>query len=380
MKSIKIRMRSGWGWLLLGAVVALGAAACGEKGQASEAGAGRPGGGEGRVTSVYVAPVEIGTIARRVTVSGVVEPIRTIGINSQLSGALVSVDAEEGVVVREGAVLARLDDRELRAQLASAEAALEVAESTYRRAERLRERSVITEAEFERDRAAYVAAQAQRDQIRTRIEYATIRAPGAGIVTQKNVEAGDIVAPQTRLFTLADVSTMVVRVQVSELDVVELSPGDAASVILDAYPGQIMEGRIRRVFPSADPTTRLVPVEVALQGEGATRARPGFLARVTLALGTREGVPMVPASAIVGDGGANSVFIVRDGIALRRGVVTGMTSEGRVEIVSGIEPGELVVTAGNTMLRDGAAVRIIQRGAAAQGELSASLTATGGDR
>ena len=214
-------------------------------------------------------------------------------------------------------------------------------------------------AEFDRDRAALAVATAQLEQLRTRVEFATIRAPIAGVVTEKRVETGDVVGPQSRLFSLADISTMVVRVQVSELDVVELAAGDAVEVMLDAVPGRTLNGRIRRVFPGADPASRLVPVEVALAARDAQLARPGFLARVRFALDARQGVLLVPASAVIGGAGDQAAFVVEENRAVRRPVRTGLSSEGRVEIVEGLEPGELVIVAGGSGLRDGSEVRIV---------------------
>lgn len=359
-RPVKFASRSWTRAVLLTAAIAT-TAACGEKEPAAQQVS--PGQRRGaRVAVVEVAPVEVGSIARRVTVSGVVEPIRVVGINSQAAGAILAVGAQEGDVVRAGTVLARLDDRELRAQVASAEATHEMAKANYDRAARLRERQVITAAEYDRDRTALAAAEAQLQQLQTRLDYTTIRAPINGLVTDKKIETGDIIGNQARLFTLADIDTMVVRVQVSELDVVQLRPGDAASVLLDAFPGQPLAGRIRRIFPTADPSTRLVPVEVALRQEGQLVARAGFLARIELALGNRENVLLVPASAIVGDAGSAAVFIVEDGTAFRRMVRTGLNSEGRVEILSGIKEGDPVVIAGNNGLRDGAQVRIVGLG------------------
>lgn len=364
--------------VLIAAAIVTTAAACGkDEPAAQQAGAGQR--RAGRVAVVEVAPVEVGNIARRITVSGVVEPIRTVGINSQSAGALLSVEAEEGDFVRAGTILARIDDRELRAQLASAEAAYEMARANFERAERLRERQVITAAEYDRDRTALAAAEAQLQQLRTRLDYTTIRAPITGVVTEKRVETGDIIGNQTRLFTIAYVDTMVVRVQVSELDVVQLRPGDPASVLLDAYPGQPLTGRIRRIFPAADPTTRLVPVEVALEQNDQRLARAGFLARVELALGTRENVLLVPASAIVSDVGSSAVFVVEDGTAHRRVVRTGLNSEGRIEILSGVEEGDPVVIAGNNGLRDGAQVRIVGLGGTVIEDTGAQRTPANGD-
>lgn len=359
----------------LALAAALALAGCGGGGEAAPVGqqgggpGGRPGGDQ--PAPVETAPVEVGAIARNVSVSGVVEPLRSIGVNSQVAGALRAVHVEEGNAVRSGAVIAQMDDRELAAQVASAEASFNVARTTFERSEQLRDRQVITLAEYERDRAAFEATRAQLEQLRTRRGYATIRAPVSGVVTEKHVETGDAVGVQTPLFTIADLSTVVVRVQVSELDVVQLRPGDPAEVMLDAFPGQTLSGRIRRVFPSADPSTRLVPVEVALEGEGARIARPGFLARVTFALSPREGARLVPASALVGGTGAEAVFVVQEGRAQRRPVQTGLTSAGRVEILNGLEPGDRVVVTGGNALRDGAQVREVNR----SGALPASDTA-----
>jgi membrane fusion protein, multidrug efflux system len=287
--------------------------------------------------------------------------VRSIGVNSQLSGAVNVVVVQEGDLVRQGAVLARMDARELTAQLASAQAQFEVTKAAYERAEQLRERRVITLPEYERERTAYAAAMAQVDQLRTRIGFATVTSPVTGVVTEKRVESGDIVGNQARLFTVADVSSLVARVGVSELDVVELSQGDAVTITLDAFPGTALRGSIRRIFPVADPTTRLVPVEVVFDGASARVARPGFLARVTFDLATSEDVLLLPVAAVLGAQGAQSVFVINEGAAARRTVTTGLTSQGRIEIVSGLSEGDEVVVAGNNTLREGMAVRVAGR-------------------
>jgi membrane fusion protein, multidrug efflux system len=320
---------------------------------------GGPGGGGGRVAAVEVQPVARGRIARQVTVSGIIEPVRSVGVNSQLGGSLNSVAVQEGDVVRRGTVLARMDDRELRAQYAAAEANFQVAEAAFQRAEQLRERRVITLPEYERDRTAYAAARAQLDQLRTRLGYATVTAPVNGVITEKHVEAGDVVGNQSRLFTIADVSELVVRAGVSELDVVELDQGDVVSITLDAFPNRTLRGRIRRIFPSGDPTTRLVPVEVVFDTESARIARPGFLARITFDLATSENVLLLPVAAVIGGQGAQAVFVVENETAIRRTVTTGLVSQGRIEIISGLTEGEPVVVVGNATLRDGMGVRTV---------------------
>jgi membrane fusion protein, multidrug efflux system len=357
--------------LVLG--MTLGIMACGQGDAAPQAGTpqaggGRPGGGGpgggfgrggGGPVAVETDTIIVGEIARQVSVSGTVSPIRTVGVNAQLAGALLAVLVQEGDTVAEGRVLARIDDRELQAQLRSAEAAFEVASSALERAEQLRERQVITQPEYERDRTAFEAARAQRDQLLTRVGFAEVRSPIRGVITEKVVEAGDVVGTNSRLFALADVSTMVVRVAVSELDVVEIAPGQEVDVRFDAYPGETVVGRVRRVFPSADPSTRLVPVEVALEGGEARRmARPGFLARVTFALDPHPGALLAPAMAVVSRTGGQGIFVVgSENTVAFRSVTTGASQDGRVELLTGVQVGDRVVVAGASDLRDGGQIR-----------------------
>ena len=346
------------GYAAFAGLMAVVAFACGgDEHAASRPGGGGPGGGPPSARGA-TAPLEEGSIAREIELSGVVEPIRTVSVNSQLATTVNAVYAEEGDRVSSGAVLARLEGADLTANLESARAALDAARAAFERAEQLREREVITLPEYERDRTALAAAEAVHRQLQTRVGYATIRSPISGVVTAKHVEAGDVVGSQTPLFEVADISTLVVPIGVSELDVGQLAAGDTVTVSLDAFPDRPLGGRIRRVFPSADPTTRLVTVEVAL--ESGSQARPGYLARVELRLDARDDVLLVPASAILtGSSGEESTFVVEDGKAFRREVESGLVSQGRVEVVRGLNRGETVVVEGGTSLREGAAVRTV---------------------
>ena len=329
-------------------------------------GGGGFGGGPGGFNRAPTGPVAIevsvikrGAVAREATVAGVLAPVRSIGVNAQTGGALLSVRVEEGDVVREGQVLAEIDSRELRAQVRSAEASLALAKSTSERSASLYKDKVVTTAEYERDQANLAAAQATLDALKTRLGYALVRAPSAGVITEKRNEAGDVVGSQSRLFTIADVSTLVVRVQVSELDVAGLSIGQRADVTVDAVAATSFTGTIRRIFPAADSVTRMVPVEVGLSGAAVKQLRPGYLARVTVKLGERQDLLLAPVSAVVGARDARAVYIKTGDKVERRPVRIGQTSGNNVEIHEGLAIGDTVVSVGAEQLRDGAQVRIV---------------------
>lgn len=308
-----------------------------------------------------VVPVTARDLARAVVVTGPVEPVRSIGVNSLLAGTVMSVPAQEGDRVQAGQLLAELDGRETRAQSERAEAVLANAKATFERNEQLHATRIITDAEFLQSRAAFDVAKSDAELWRTRLAFTRITAPSPGVVTAKHVEAGSAVSPNQRVFDLADVSLLVVKVQLSELDVVHVRPGAEVDVVLDAYPGQHVGGRVRRVFPSADAESRLLPVEVALARLPAgVTARPGFLARVTFQLDRRRGALVVPAAAVgVGEEG-EFVYVVEGDSLLRRPIDLGITAEGLVEVTKGLASGERVVISGHTNLRPGSRVRVTE--------------------
>jgi RND family efflux transporter MFP subunit len=324
--------------------------------------AGRSGGRGGpsdRPTNVEIEVVKRGSVSRNSIIAGMLEPIRTVGVNAQLSGILLSLKAEEGHRVRQGDVLAEIDARELEAQARSAEANLKFAQSTMERSEQLFKQQIMTLAEVERDRTAFESAKATSEQLTTRLGYARVRAPISGIITEKRIEAGDIVSSSTRLFSVADVSTLVTRIQVSELEVSTLRAGDIVPLTVDALGGQRVEGRIRRVFPAADSATRLVPVEVALSGRQLEGLRPGYTVRATLSLDKRDNALLVPSRAVSGPAGARAVYLVKGGVVERRAVRVGSDMAGLSEILDGVSEGDSVITSGTSMIREGAKAKVV---------------------
>jgi membrane fusion protein (multidrug efflux system) len=359
---------------LAGLLIACGSEAGGRAAATQSAGRGgapRGGGGPGgrgglgrgfppdRPIPVEVVTVARGTVSRTATIAGILEPVRRVGVNAQLAGVLLSIRAEEGTRVRRGQPLAEMDTRELEAQERSAEASFRLAEANFKRSDQLFAQKIITAVEFDRDRAAYEAARATLDGLRTRIGYARIVAPLDGIVTEKRVEAGDVLTNNTRLFTIADVSMLVTRLLVSELEVRSLLAGDTVPMTVDALGGQRVLGRIRRVFPAADTATRLVPVEVALTGQSLRHLKPGYTVRATFHLDERTDALLVPSRAVSGPMGSRAVFLISAGKIARRAVSVGPDLDGRTEVFDGLQEGDSVIVSGGSMLREGALARAV---------------------
>lgn len=348
-------------------LILLALAACGTDTASSATpgggGSGSPGGnrgpGGGQPSPVEVAVVERATLARTSLVTGQLSPLRVIGVNSQVGGALLKVNVEEGSRVAEGTVLAEMDARELDAQLRAARANLTVARTVAERSAQLRDAQVVTQAEFERDQAALAAAEASVAQLETRRGFTVIRSPIAGVVTQRFAQTGDVVGGSARLFTVADLNTLVTQLPVSELEVPLLREGATVDVRVDAL-GRDVPGRIRRIFPAVDSVSRLVPVEVAITGAQQAGLRPGYSVRVTLRLDERNDALVIPTRAVVGAAGSQSVYVIREGRAERRRVRVSADLDGKMEVFEGLAAGDTVITTGNALLRDGATVRIVE--------------------
>ncbi len=292
-------------------------------------------------------------------ISGMLEPIRIVGVNAQVGGVLLSASVEEGNRVAVGQDVAEIDARELEAQLRSAEASLAFAAATFERSEKLFKQQIMTAAEYDRDRAAFESAKASTDQLKTRVGFSKVVAPIGGMITEKRFEAGDVVSAQTRLYTVADVSTLVTLVRVSELEVAALKVGDRVPVTIDALGGESFAGRIRRIFPTADSATRLVPVEVALAADSRGRLRPGYSVRATFALDRRDNALLVPSRAVSGPAGARAVFVVSGGTISRKSVRVGEDVGGSTEVLDGLVEGDSVIVSGTSQLREGAKANIV---------------------
>lgn len=311
------------------------------------------------VAAVEVAPRDL---SRRVRLSGTLEPLSLSRVSSQASTRVNEVRVEEGDPVVRGDVLATLDVAEQRAELERARALLDNARARYDRDRQLYQRQLLAEADYQARRAELRVASADVQLWETRVEFGTVRANIDGVVTGRYVEPGDGVSANQLLFSLADLSSLVLRIGVSELDAVHLAPGTAATVTVDAVPGGVVPAQVRRVFPSADPESRLMTVEVSLDSD-ATPAllRPGFLARVELLVDARPDTIAVPSHVLGDDAdGQRYVFVINDHHLVWRAVQPGIARRGWTEIIGGLSPGEAVLAINPMTFAEGDRVRIVQ--------------------
>jgi RND family efflux transporter MFP subunit len=335
-------------------VALLLAAACNRGEEAPEAAVTPPPVTVGSESAAIARTEEIRTGPR---ISGQLSAERDATVRAEVGGSLVATAYEEGQQVRKGAVLARIEARDLSEAVASAQAgmrsaenALKVGESELRRTESLVSGGALAQRDLEIARNALASAQSQLAAARARYATAqaqlsdtTVRSPISGVVSDKAVNTGDVVTPGTPLYTVIDPSSMRLEASVPSERIGELRVGQPVQFTVRGYEGQKFEGRIERISPAADPATRQVPIFVTIPNSGG-RLISGLFAEGRVETRIHRGL-VVPDTAVDSSGTSPAVTRVRDGKAERVEVKLGLrdTDTERVEVVSGLAEGDVLL-------------------------------------
>ncbi len=310
------------------------------------------------IPRVEVAPIEYRSLSNRLSSSGTISAKNEVKITAQTDGKIEELTVEEGSVVREGQILIKLDATIADAQYREAEASLRESRQNYERAQQLFERRLISDQEYLTLQTRMQIAESRYQYQHAILEYTTIRAPISGVITFRGVDRGDVATIREHVLTITNLDHLVILVHVSELDIPHLSIGDRVAVQVDALRGSEFDGVIRRIFPVANPDTRLVPVEVELTSRDS-RLFPGMFARAAFQTERRERTLAVPVSAVLTNPrGGNFIYIVNDSTAHYREIKPGLRTERFIEIMEGVSEHEKVVVAGAGSLTDGMPVRI----------------------
>ncbi|MFA5240067.1 MAG: efflux RND transporter periplasmic adaptor subunit [Phycisphaerae bacterium] len=333
-------------------------------------------------TTLKVITQSIGTatLDERISVTGSFEPLVSVEIVPEVSGQLQQLRLADGtpldvgVVVKEGEVIAVINHDIHLAQLAECQAALEAGRVGLAEAEREKNRMVKlfeggSATEQAKDKAVTVAdlaaaqlkqAQAALDMAKVNVDKATIEAPVTGIVSQKYVDEGNMVGPTTPLVRIVQIDTLKVLGGVSERYLPKLVAGKTqVQIKTDAYPKDEFEGTVYRVAVSVDRITRTGEVEIRVPNADA-KLKPGMFARMMIAASQKENVVVIPDSSLIRTGEETYVFIVDNSKALRRKVKLGLSQGQFHEVVEGVSAGDMVVTHGQTQLKDGQIVEVVQ--------------------
>lgn len=285
--------------------------------------------------------VEIASAAHRekIDVMGTVASAARAQISAKLSANVERVYVTAGQAVTNGQLLVKLDDRDLKTQLASAQVQLAQAETEQRRVAKLFEQQAATEQMKTAADTAAVGARAQLDRARVALSWAEIRSPLNGVVTDKQINDGDLANPGQPLLAIYDPQQLRLEAAVPARLIPRLALGAEVAVTVD-NPERETTGKVEEFVSEADPASRTQKVKVRLAD--ATNLRPGQFGRLWVEDLPRE-VLFAPASAVYRSGQLEFVQVAADGRAARRLVKTGRAGGDQVEILSGLQAGEKIL-------------------------------------
>lgn len=318
------------------------------------------------------AVVTRGEVQTGPSLSGTLAAEEQATVRAQLSGSILETYAEPGEPVRRGQLLARLDPFSLRDTYTSAQVAVEQSRSNLALAEREAERQRILAdagAVAERNvetatqsvataRASLAQARAQLSSAEKQLGYTRVTAPLSGVVSEKPVSTGDVVQPGTAVYTVVDPSSLELEASVPADQIGALHIGAPVQFTVNGYPGRAFEGQVTRINPAADPATRQVRVYAEIPNLGNDLVA-GLFAEGRIASQSRIGLT-VPTAAIDRRMRRPAVLVVRGGKVARVEVQLGIEDEReqRVEIVRGVQAGEVVLRGGAQEIAPGTAVRL----------------------
>jgi len=308
---------------------------------------------------VEVAPAVRSSISSFIETNGTLEAENEVDVVARTAGPIVELLVEEGDDVRRGQTLARLDDREARAQLEIARVTLNETRLAYERAKKLQEQELISPETFEEALSAYDSAEAQFEVNSITLGYTDIQAPFDGLLIKRYVNFAEQVGVNTPLFRISDFNPLLCPIQVPERDLPQLRIGQAAYLTMEPFPGERFEATILRISPVVDASTGTIKVTLAVHSRG--KLRPGMFARVYVETATHTDALVIPKAALSLESIGDTIYVAAGQAASRREVQLGYQEGDLVEVVSGLSDGELVIVVGHDGLSDGTPIQILNR-------------------
>lgn len=283
----------------------------------------------------------------------------TVDVVARSTGVLEKLLVEEGDRVEAGQMLAQLDTEQLVLEVAQREATVARLRRDLERAQAIFDRQLGTSQDVETANFEYKAQLAQLELSQLLLDYATVTAPISGIVTQRLVNQGNMVQANSVMFTLVDQDSMEAVLNLPQKELSRVAVGQTVKLQVDAWPDLEIPGEIQRVRPQVDTDTGTFRIVAALDNSSRL-LQAGMFGRVEIVFGVRPDALLIEEQALITRDDRAFVYVVRDNIAVLTFVQPGIRQDGLVEIVSGLQAGDLVITTGQQMLEDGAIVDIVK--------------------
>jgi membrane fusion protein, multidrug efflux system len=305
---------------------------------------------------VEAAAARSDTVVDAILATGQIEALQSIELRPDVEGRLIRILVREGTPVSQGTPLFKIDDAELKAQVAQITAERDLARQSLNRTRDLLGQKASSQAELERAEATMRSNEAQLELLKVRLDRTVVRAPFAGVLGQRFVSLGDYVTKDTKLAAIQTVSPQRASFQVPERYADQLKVGQQVTFRVAALPGRTFTGKVDFIDPIVQLPGRSIMVKARVPNP-KRELQSGMFIEARLATSVRPNAVVIPEDAVLPLQGSNFVWVVTDGKAVRRQVELGVRTPGFVEVKSGVESKEQVVVGGQERLAEGAPVQ-----------------------
>ncbi|MCB9928275.1 MAG: efflux RND transporter periplasmic adaptor subunit [Alphaproteobacteria bacterium] len=324
-----------------------------------------------RLVAVEAVTLQPQVVVESVSSVGDLASEASVIVRPEIAGRVTEIGYVEGARVEAGAVLVRLDDAIYRGELDQAKARRDLSARNYERAKALNQRGHSSEQALDIAREEVRVNEASVELAEARLQKTIITAPFAGEVGLSAISVGDYIKAGDDIVNLEQIVPLKVDFRLPERYLRLVAVGRPVDITLDAFPGKSYLGEVYAIDPRIRANDRSIGVRARLpNAEG--RLRPGLFARVRMIVDRRDQALVVPEEALVPRGDHRFVFRIIDGKAVLTEVKIGLRETGKVEIVEGLQAGDVVITAGQAKVREGSAVRIVGGNAGPQGKVSSA--------
>jgi membrane fusion protein (multidrug efflux system) len=343
-------------WYGTKSVESPGQAAASTGGAPAQAKGGPPAPVAGSV-SVEAVKVATASLPQTITAVGSLRSDESVVLRPEVAGRISAISFQEGQRVAKGALLVRLDTAVPQAEAQQARANMVLAKNKFDRAVDLAKSNYISGQAKDEAENNFKVAEAALQLSEAKLAKMDLRAPFSGIIGLRSVSVGDYVKEGADLVNLESIDPLKVDFRVPEVYMRQVQVGQSLQVQLDALPGKTFEGKVFAVNPLIDAAGRAVVIRAMVRNPD-TSLRPGMFARVRLITRDAQDALVLPEQALVPQGDQQFVFRIQDGKAVRTKVEVGQRRDAKVEILTGLAKDDVVVTAGQLKLRDGAPVTV----------------------
>ena len=308
--------------------------------------------------AVSVASAQLRQTVNQLELVGKAEADKEVVVASKSAGEIIQVNFKMGDYVSKGAVLAKVDDTYKRLAYENAQINYRKFEEDYEKFQVLRKGEAVSENQLRDMRIGFENAAIQLENAKKQLEDAKIVAPFSGVITSKNTELGAYVNPGTPIVGIADMSSLKVRLAVSEANAYQLRTGKEVTVSASVYPGVTYNGTITSISPQGS-GAHTFPIEITIANSNSHPLKAGTYVNASVNMGNSGTVLMIPRDAIVSSVKDPSVYVVRGETVGLIKITTGSDYNSYLEVIAGIDEGDRVVINGQINLMDGAKINII---------------------